>query len=500
MRGLVLLLIVMLAGCTSTTGPDDVAPDLQAHADESVRGAAGTAQGADAAERGLRLPPVRVGDAVSYEVPADDGSYTVNYTVKGTEVTYDRDGVGHGTFAVGALGPIDSTSSDHTHEGFRVQHWRYVPGAPAMVASGQGTRSTGDEIGEHESWQLTIHDAASRLREQPLCGFFNQMQGNAMAPSDAMQLLPDFECVTATTWHDGGEYPFQWTGSGEAVGRSVEWFEDTTRRGDHIRLAFSSEIPYPVAIGYGEQTITMTAFQRGDGPSAPPEPGAPVALPPYEMVERGVAGPDDSGAPIPFTLSEAFSAAMESTSYRDVQEFMEAHPDARAFQAYSQAADDGAAWLPGSSSSVRLTWSATLVGGGESLHFCVERRPRDPVAGPVQDALGTGYSFGTGSSECGYSQGGGIPLAESLPGSMPDVVPLLSAWKHYHVLEWEGGGPDHWGFAYSCREPGCKEPNLSVWVGNSWSFHGEDRWAVDRLAFDPEDGKPAAVSGLEWLD
>ncbi|HUR62392.1 MAG TPA: ArsR family transcriptional regulator [Candidatus Thermoplasmatota archaeon] len=153
---------------------------------------------------------------------------------------------------------------------------------------------------------------------------------------------------------------------------------------------FNPGIPYPVqlvqATGGHSVTLRLSGFQPGSTPwTADEHPRAPV--PALVWADAKPWGPDDSGLPLPFGLSQAFESARTDPSFPDLQEFLTAHPDARATDGSLRVMDREIQYATFSQpDGADRTWFFTISDRNACLRFSAtqEERPGQlPMTLPV---------------------------------------------------------------------------------------------------------------------
>lgn len=245
---------------------------------------------------------------------------------------------------------------------------------------------------------------------------------------------------------------------------------------------FTPAVPYPVRVeaslpnlrpkvleegdldlpGPRSFVLEMTGFAPGDAPldlvddPADANPVAPFVLDAPLMVGATRVGPSEASIEHPFSLGDAFQAALDSPVFNDIDTYLAGHP-----LAYVAAAEyrEGryVSYNPTSQlSTYDRVWSIGMTDGQETFSFQATQQSFDgwfPTSARNDTVPEPALSFQRDYGPSGPWQS--APYPSRLPSTMPTVLSLAQRWAGF-----DGGdlAANSWGFAIAC-EPVEEDPD-----------------------------------------
>jgi len=218
----------------------------------------------------------------------------------------------------------------------------------------------------------------------------------------------------------------------------------------------------PPAASFMRITYDLTPFEPG---SKPRSFGLPAThAPSLAVAPRTAWGPDDAAVAHPFKLSQAFQLAKTDSKFRELRDYLGAHPKAYMAQAsyFESQLDDR---------SVR-TWSFAESDGTDDFYMEVNQTEQKVpildlrVPAQLRDAA-TSYEFwhydpGTYLQDLGLPPAHFPPLS-ALETSLPTVASLQARWPTFAPGTTAANA---WGFSSLCYDP-CDAPATFLVVGNN---------------------------------
>lgn len=305
--------------------------------------------------------------------------------------------------------------------------------------------------------------------DQQPCLAFNPLQGGNVSLTEALPLLapctlggqlvtfPEGLLLRATAIENrSGVQTIRF--DGQLNGTYQAWFTPSVPYPIRLEVALPNE--RPTALEEGDLdlpgprrlVLEMTGFAPGDVPlDGVDDPADTQALPELVLGEplyvgATRVGPDESGLDHPFSLGAAFQAALDATTFNDLDTYLAAHPLAYVAAAQYQEGPYAASNPFTAFGGYDRVWRIGMTDGQEIFSFQAAQQSFDnfaPVA--ARNETQPVYSF-----QRDYAPDGPwstAPYPNRLPATMPTLRSLADRWAGF-----DGSGleANAWGFLIQC--------------------------------------------------
>lgn len=379
--------LVLLSGAGWAGTGVDADPNAGPNADGPIASTTST----------LSLPAPQIGDFGRYN-PDDGEPYDWTYAEQGEY--YDLEGNHHNTNRI-------VTTYNWTAPGRNGAEYQ------STFHVSQATGEVIAESGRHED--LSIREGMGTTTEEHgwvysgtrptnpsepydyalgVCGILHPLQGQTVSTTDPIELRSCYPSMITRMIAVGNtlSHVGTWTESGHTYTRyeaapadSMEVLRNHPYDADTIvALTFRHDLAYPVLMDFANnddfdrhpdgtlflsrpaRTDTLTGFTAGDGGPLGTATSTQPPLPDIEWGPTPVWGIDDSDFDYPFRLSDAYELALNIPDNPTLRDFMAAHPNAFAAEAWHfEIYDD---------SSVLRTWYFEMADGDDRLMVCPSQR------------------------------------------------------------------------------------------------------------------------------